>query len=130
MATVAAWPAGTGRPTTSTVNARRGAAVANSAIIPLGVDGSIDLFAPATVAMIVDVSAVFVPAASSRAGRFVPLPPTRLLDTRDGTVVPESGADAYVRRYPYKDGRDDERAAFRAAIEAGARGGTDGATEG
>ena len=52
----------------------------------------------------------------------------RFVDTRDGTVVPEAEAEAYVRRYPYKDGKDDERAAFRAAIEAGGGGASD-ATE-
>ena len=81
---VTAWPAGGARPDTSTVNVRPGHAVANSAIIPIGVDGSIDVFASVSTAMIIDVSAVFVTAPSAAAGRFVPTPPTRLLDTRDG----------------------------------------------
>lgn len=90
---VTAWPSGAARPSTSTVNARRGAAVANSAIIPLGVDGSIELFSPVAVAIVVDVSAVFVPADTARAGRFEPMAPTRLLDTREsGGPVPVGGS--------------------------------------
>ncbi len=89
---VTAWPAGGARPDTSTVNVRPGHAVANSAIIPIGVDGSIDVFASASTAMIIDVSAVFVPAPSAAAGRFVPTPPTRLLDTREGAgALPVGG---------------------------------------
>jgi hypothetical protein len=78
-----AWPAGATRPETSTVNVRPGLAAANSAIIPVGTGGAIDVFAPASVAMVIDVSAVFIPVATSRDGRFVPTAPTRLLDTRD-----------------------------------------------
>lgn len=47
-------------------------------------------------------------------------------DERDGTVVPEAEAGEYVRRYPYKDGKDDERAALRESIAAGSQGGEHG----
>jgi hypothetical protein len=90
---VTAWPSGAERPGTSTVNIRPGAAVANSAIIPVGVDGSIDVFAPSAVSMIIDVSAVFAPAASAASGRFVPTAPVRLLDTREGSgPLPPGGS--------------------------------------
>jgi len=95
---VTAWPSGAERPATSTVNARVGVAVANSAIIPLGVDGSIDLFAPGELAVVVDVSAVFLPATSAQAGRFVPMAPTRLLDTREvGGALPVGGSIDVLR---------------------------------
>jgi hypothetical protein len=82
---VTAWPAGAVRPDTSTVNVRPGRAVANSAIIPIGVDGSIDVFAPAVLDMVIDVSAVFVATPATREGRFVTATPSRMLDTREGT---------------------------------------------
>jgi hypothetical protein len=80
---VTAWPTGGTRPGTSTVNVPRGAAVANSAIIPLGAGGAIDLFAPAPVDVVVDVSGVFTPSELATAGRFVAAAPARLLDTRE-----------------------------------------------
>lgn len=82
---VTAYPAGSARPGTSTVNVRTASAVANSAIIPLGADGAIDVFASSPVAIVVDVTAVFVPSDLAFAGRFVPVAPTRLLDTRQGS---------------------------------------------
>ncbi|MBI5090750.1 MAG: SGNH/GDSL hydrolase family protein, partial [Actinobacteria bacterium] len=80
---VTAYPAGTARPGTSTVNVTSASAVANSAIIPLG-GGAVDLFAPSALSIVVDVTAVFVPDDLAFAGRFVPVAPTRLLDTREG----------------------------------------------
>jgi hypothetical protein len=93
-----AWPAGATRPTTSTVNARRGVAVANAAIVPLSVDGAIDLFSPADTDVVVDVSGAFVPASSSAAGRFVPAEPQRLLDTRETGAGVLAGGEITVAR--------------------------------
>jgi len=78
---VTAYPAGSGRPPTSTLNTRPDRDVANSAIIPLQ-GGAIDVYTSAPGHVIVDVTGVFVPAATAGAGRFVPVPPQRLLDTR------------------------------------------------
>ncbi len=70
-------------PDASNVNFRPGAAVANSAIVALSGDGAIELFASSQVQVIVDVTGVFVPVtANVAAGRFVPLAPSRLADTR------------------------------------------------
>jgi hypothetical protein len=77
-----AFPAGSPRPGTSTVNVGRGRTVANSAIVPLSVGGAVDVFSPAEVQMVVDISGVFVTSTSASAGRFVPVAPVRLLDTR------------------------------------------------
>ena len=89
---VTVWPAGAARPDTSTVNAGAGQTVANAAIVPLSAGGAIDLFSPADVDLVVDVSGVFVPAATARAGRFVPTTPVRLLDTRDtGSLAASAG---------------------------------------
>ena len=80
---ITAHAASTPLPNASNVNYRPGAAVANSAIVALSGDGAIDLFASSEVAVIVDVTGVFVPVtAAVAAGRFVSVPPSRLVDTR------------------------------------------------
>ncbi len=77
------WPTGTPRPDVSNLNYDRTNTVANSAVVQLGSDGSVDLFSYASADVIIDVSAAFVPAPSgATAGRFVPAGPVRILDTR------------------------------------------------
>ena len=94
---VTVWPSGAARPETSTVNVASGQTVANAAIVPLSDGGAIDLFSPAGVDLVVDVSGVFVAATTARAGRFVPASPVRLLDTREtGSLA--AGAGAAVAR--------------------------------
>ncbi len=83
-----AFPTGTVQPSTSNVNTRPDATVANSAIVPIGDDGSISVFRSTPTEVVVDITGVFVAANSSnssnssRAGRFTPTSPRRLLDTR------------------------------------------------
>jgi len=104
---VTAYPAGTSRPTVSTLNTRTDRTVANSTIVPVGSDGQIALFQLVPGHLIVDVTGVFVPAVDSNAGRLVPVPAERLVDTRlpgpfagalgpnaDLTVPLPSGVDA------------------------------------
>jgi hypothetical protein len=79
---VTAFPTGTERPEVSTVNTRPDRVVANSAIVPLGADGGLTLFNLRAGEMVVDLTAVFVPTGSASDGRFVPIAPVRLADTR------------------------------------------------
>lgn len=82
---VTAWATGTTRPTTSNVNlAAVGDAAANLAIVPLGVDGSFQLFASTDLDVIVDVVGYFTNAnaADTSVGLFVPMLPKRVVDTR------------------------------------------------
>jgi len=79
---VTMWPTGAARPTASNVNFAPGNTVANSAVVELGAGGAVDVYVHAPVDLVVDVTAAFVPAATSTSGRFVPVEPTRLLDTR------------------------------------------------
>ena len=83
---VTASPAGSAVPTTSTLNPRARTDLANSAIVVVGDDGAIDvrstLRIDTAVDLIVDVTGVFVPDNSARAGRFVPVAPTRISDSR------------------------------------------------
>jgi hypothetical protein len=80
---VTAWPAGSARPMTSVLNYRSGEIVANSQLVQLGAGGRVSLYTLAATAIVVDVSGYFEPAPNSvSAGRFVPVPAHRLLDTR------------------------------------------------
>lgn len=77
-------PAGTDRPLASTLNTRTDRVVANSTIVQLGSDGALALYRHTPGDLIVDVTGVFVEAATARAGRFVPVTSRRIADTRDG----------------------------------------------
>jgi hypothetical protein len=83
---VTAYPAGTPVPSTSTFNPRARSDLANSAIVVVGDDGAIDVRSTqridTAIDLIVDVTGVFVPDDSSRAGRFVAVAPTRISDSR------------------------------------------------
>ena len=86
---VTAYPAGTPVPSTSTLNPRARSDLANSAIVVVGDDGAIDvrstLRIDTAIDLIVDVTGVFVPDDSARAGRFVRRrahPHLRFPDTR------------------------------------------------
>ncbi len=69
----------------------------NFAIVPVGLGGSISLYMPTGGNIIVDLMGYFTPAAAAAvsAGRYVPVDPVRVLDTRPGTPgpVPAGWAD-------------------------------------
>ena len=79
---VTVYPAGTLRPETSILNLQAGHDTANSGIVPVSASGAIDVYANVATHLIVDVTGTFTPTASATAGRFEPVSPTRLLDTR------------------------------------------------
>src|SRR5690606_23253287 len=72
---VTAYPAATSRPPTSTVNADPARVVANSAVIPLSADGSIDVYSLEPTDVVIDLTGLFVPNDAARAGRFQPVAP-------------------------------------------------------
>jgi LPXTG-site transpeptidase (sortase) family protein len=89
-----AWPVGAPRPATSNVNvAVAGQTVANEVVVPVAADG-IDVFSQAGGDLIVDVTGYFTGAAapSSAVGLFVPIDPTRALDTRTADLNPLGNA--------------------------------------
>jgi hypothetical protein len=88
---VTAYPGGGERPDTSTVNTRRDRVVANSTIIPIGADGTIEVYTLFTNELIVDVTGVFVPADRARAGRYRVVAPRRIVDTRPSRPLPVDG---------------------------------------
>lgn len=80
-----AWPAGTSRPTASTINYVGGQSVSGQAIVKLGSNGKVSLFVNGVTIsanVIVDVAGYFPTTAD-----YVPLTPARLLDTRAGTTT-------------------------------------------
>ena len=89
------WPGDAAQPTVSNVNATAaGQTVANLAVVRLGADGTLKVFAQRRTNVVLDVAGYFTAAAAAVAdGRFVPLTPARVLDTREGL-----GAAAGKRR--------------------------------
>lgn len=114
---VTVWPKGAPQPTTSNLNVTAAAqTVPNLVTVPLGTDGQVSFFSLSGIDLLADVAGYFVAADSASGGRFVPVEPTRVFDTREapepqGVVgpgssirvpiagdngIPDSGADAVV----------------------------------
>ncbi len=76
------WPATTSIPEVSTLNFEQGDDRANGAIVRLAGDGAVDITASAPTQILLDVTGWFVPVAASTSGRFVPVEPDRIFDSR------------------------------------------------
>ena len=76
------WPATTSIPDVSTLNFEAGDDRANGAIVRLAGDGAVDITASAPTQILLDVTGWFVPVAASTSGRFVPVEPDRIFDSR------------------------------------------------
>lgn len=78
---ITVWPAGQERPGTSNLNTEPGQNTPNLVIVGTGAGGAVQIFnRGGTVHLATDVTA-YLPSAST----ITPLPPSRILDTRDGT---------------------------------------------
>jgi hypothetical protein len=97
------WPTGSPRPLASSLNWTAGETIANSVTVPLGPDGSIQVYSPAgQVDVVIDVTAHFDVGYGGKP--FHPIAPTRVLDTRPATQVgpydtpigPDEGGDVQV----------------------------------
>jgi len=84
LAYLSVWPAGQPQPFVSTLNSPDGSVIANAAIVPAGTGGAISAYATDDTDLIVDINGYFVPPASNTL-QFYPLPPCRVLDTRNPT---------------------------------------------
>lgn len=85
---VTVYPAGTNRPTASNLNLEFvGQTIPNLVTVRVGSAGQIALFTQSGTHLIADVAGYYRPAAARTAGRFTPVTPTRLLDTRSTTPV-------------------------------------------
>ena len=80
------WPGDAAQPTVSNINATAAAqTVANLAVVRLGADGTLKVFAQRRTHVVLDIAGYFTAATAPVAdGRFVPVTPARVLDTRDG----------------------------------------------
>lgn len=81
------WPDNTPRPVSSAVNYVTDGTIANYLITPVGGNGYINLYnSSASLHLLADITGYFTtdPAATGNT-TFTPTPPTRLMDTRDGT---------------------------------------------
>lgn len=86
---ITVFPTGTARPEASNLNYGRRQTIPNQVIVPVGANGRISIFASATTNVIVDVAGWFTDASASPAwtGLFVPVAPTRTVDTRQSGKV-------------------------------------------
>ena len=68
-----------------------GQTIANGVIVPVGADGTVTIYSQTGAHVVVDIAGYFTGPTDtlSTNGLFVPLDPTRLLDTRTGTGAPE-----------------------------------------
>jgi hypothetical protein len=92
---VAAVPDGSTTPTTSSVNFATGQTASNTVIVPIAADGKIKLYNGATgaVDLIADVAGYFTTASTNV---FLPVPPTRVLDTRTTAPLKSDSTNYYL----------------------------------
>ncbi|MDJ0340077.1 S53 family peptidase [Streptomyces sp. H10-C2] len=86
-----AYPHGTAAPTSSNLNWVKGQTIANSVIVPVGADGTVDLanVSGGTTHLVADVFGYF--SSSATGTKFHTAGPTRLLDTRSGIGTTGNG---------------------------------------
>ncbi len=88
------YPAGESPPVASNVNYHTGQIVANRVVVPLGANGSVDVYTSSgSPGIVVDASGYFTTGIGSQMN---PLPPTRICDTRPTSV---SGIDDQCTGY-------------------------------
>jgi hypothetical protein len=76
------WPTGQTQPTVSLMNSD-GRTKANAAIVPAGTNGKVNVFLTDDADVLIDIDAYFDSASDSSALAFFPLPPCRIVDTRN-----------------------------------------------
>jgi alpha-tubulin suppressor-like RCC1 family protein len=78
------FPSGSPRPEASNLNFAVGQTVPNQVIVPVGVGGNVSMFASATTHVVVDVAGWFTDSTAypTWTGLFIPVTPTRTVDTR------------------------------------------------
>ncbi len=96
---VTVWPTGIDRPLASNLNLVANDTRANLVVVPLGVDGKVSLFTSGGTDLIADVAGWFTDASApdDGAGLFVPITPTRVLDTRQEPSPPTAPVSSLSR---------------------------------
>ena len=91
------WPSGEGQPVVSNINFVAGQVVPNLVTVKVGADGRVNIYnSSGDTDVVADVVGYYTDLAPPGGGLFTPLPPARVLDTRDGTggfsgAVPAGG---------------------------------------
>jgi glucose/arabinose dehydrogenase len=96
---VVAYPTGGAAPVASNLNFQPGQTIPNLVTVALGADGKVTLLNGSfgTVQLIADVAGYYLGGTATQPGTFVPLAPSRILDTRKGNgavqqAVPDHGS--------------------------------------
>ncbi|MGB8862401.1 MAG: hypothetical protein WCC60_24310 [Ilumatobacteraceae bacterium] len=86
---IAAYPSSQTRPLASVLNYTAADTRANGTILALSPSGQVDVYTSSPAHLIIDTTGYFSPttSGSATAGRFAPLPATRLVDTRSGSKI-------------------------------------------
>lgn len=83
---VTLFPGGSSPPLAANVNFVAGETVSNLVVVKVGANGRVGLFNPnGSTHVVIDVAGWYSGSETDAAGRFEPLVPSRILDTRDGT---------------------------------------------
>ena len=85
------WPSGGTQPVVSTLNASKGGATANAAIVPAGNGGALSIFATDDTDLVIDVNGYFASPASGGLLLYATAP-CRVIDSRQGTQGPLAGS--------------------------------------
>lgn len=94
---ITAYASGSSRPNSSNLNFATDQTVPNSVTVPVGADGKVVLFnrSSGSTQLIADVSGYYLPGTPSLAGAFVPVAPSRFLDTRNKGSVGVDGVASF-----------------------------------
>lgn len=95
---ISAYPDGTPMPNTSSVNYGPGQTIANGAVVEVGKNGYVDFTntSKGSTDLVVDLTGYFT---AGSGASFVPIAPTRFLDTRNGIGVMQNGVQAFGPGY-------------------------------
>ena len=101
------WPTGEGQPFVSTLNSSDGRVKANAAIVPAGANGAVSVYVTDTSDVILDIDGYFK-TPSPQTYQFYPLPPCRVIDTRNpdgplgGPYLHGGRNDGWHRDFPVR----------------------------
>ena len=83
---LSAWPSGEQQPLVASLNFHPGQTVPNLVTVKTGANGRVNIFNSAgNTNVVADVMGYYTDVPPSSGGKFTPLTPSRILDTRDGT---------------------------------------------
>jgi hypothetical protein len=93
------WPTGQTRPNSSNLNFRAGQTVPNLVTVKVGANGQVSFYnLSGSTDVLADVAGYYVDGSGAAGSTFVPLPPTRIMDTRQsgGPIAAQTSRDLQV----------------------------------